>query len=184
MPARTTAPSKKKSTRPAAKKSTTPKSAPKKSAATPAAQLDGFLDKFTPEIAAEARVALRRMRARLPGAQELVYDNYNALAIGFAPSDRSSEAIFSIALFPRWVSLFFLQNGTCLRDPDCYLEGSGNQARHIKLDNGAMIDDPGVQDLIAQALELAETPIDPAQPRRLIIKSVSPKQRPRRPAGR
>ncbi len=122
------------------------------------------------------------MRARLPGACELVYDNYNALAIGFGPGERTSDAIFSIAVFPRWVSLFFLQSGTRLRDPDCFLEGGGNQVRHIKLDHGAMIDDPGVQDLIAQALELATTPIDPAQPRRLIIKSVSAKQRPRRPA--
>ena len=146
------------------------------------AQLDAFLDKYASEIAAEAREGLRRMRARLPGACELVYDNYNALAIGFGPGERTSDAIFSIAVFPRWVSLFFLQSGTRLRDPDCYLEGSGNQVRHIKLDCGAMIDDLGVQDLIAQALELAPVPIDPAQPRRLIIKSVSAKQRPRRPA--
>jgi hypothetical protein len=149
-----------------------------------AAQLDAFLDKYTPEIAADARVALRRMRARLPGAIELVYDNYNALAIGFAPSDRVSDVIFSIAVYPRWVSLFFLQNGTRLRDPDCYLSGSGQKVRHIRLDNGAMIDDPGVQDLIAQALELAPQSIDPRQPRRLIIQSVSAKQRPRRPATR
>jgi hypothetical protein len=178
MTPRKAAPPKKKSARPLLKKSIAKRSA---SAVSPSAQLDAFLDKFTPEIAAEARVALRRMRARLPGAQELVYDNYNALAIGFAPTDRASDAVFSIAVFPRSVSLFFLQNGTCLRDPDCYLEGSGKQARHIKLDNGAMIDDPGVQGLIAQALELAPQPIDPGQPRRLIIKSISPKQRPRRP---
>lgn len=147
-----------------------------------AAQLDAFLDKYHPAIAADTRVALRRMRARLPGAQELVYDNYNALAIGFSPTDRTSDALFSIAVYPRWVSLFFLQNGTRLRDPDCYLAGSGNKVRHIKLDNGAMIDDPGVQNLVAQALELAGKPIDPTQPRRLIIKSVSKKQRPRRPS--
>jgi len=181
MAPRKTAPAKKNHARPALKKSTAKRSA---SGLSPSAQLDAFLDKFTPEIAAEARVALRRMRARLPGAQELVYDNYNALAIGFAPTDRASDALFSIAVFPRWVSLFFLQNGTCLRDPDCYLEGSGKQARHIKLDNGAMIDDPGVQDLIAQALELAPQTIDPGQPRHLIIKSVSAKQRARRPAGK
>ena len=90
-------------------------------AKSPAAQLDAFLDKFTPEVAAQARAALRKMRARLPGATELVYDNYNALAIGFSPTERTSEAIFSIALFPRWVSLFFLQHGTRLRDPEAYL---------------------------------------------------------------
>jgi hypothetical protein len=150
----------------------------------PAVQLDGFLDKFTPEVAAQARTALRKMRARLPGAIELVYDNYNALAIGFSPTDRTSEAIFSIALFPRWVSLFFLMNGTRLRDPAGCLEGGGKQARHIKLKDPALLDSPAVQELIARALELSEKKIDPTQPRRLIIKSISPKQRPRRPAGK
>ena len=77
--------------------------------AEPAAEerLAGFLAKFTPEIAAFAQASLFRMRARLPGAMELVYDNYNALAIGFGPTERSSDAVFSIAVFPRWVSLFF-----------------------------------------------------------------------------
>jgi hypothetical protein len=160
----------------------------KKSAApatgSPERQLDEFLDKFSPEVAADAREALRRMRARLPGAVELVYDNYNALAIGFGPSERTSEAIFSIALFPRWVSLFFLLHGTRLRDPEGHLKGGGHKVRHIKLHNGAMIDDPGVQDLMAQALELAPKAIDAAGKRRLIIKSVAEKQRPRRPAAK
>ncbi|MGB9029695.1 MAG: hypothetical protein WCC27_06205 [Acidobacteriaceae bacterium] len=166
------------------------KSAKKKSAArttaspSPAAQLDGFLDKFTPDVAAQARTALRKMRTRLPGALELVYDNYNALAIGFSPTDRTSDAIFSIALFPRWVSLFFLMNGTRLRDPGACLEGGGNQARHIKLKDPALLDSPAVQELIAQALELSAKQIDPTQPRRLIIKSISPKQRPRRPVSK
>ena len=147
------------------------------------AQLDAFLDQYTPDIAAQARVALRTMRARLPGAVELVYDNYNALAIGFGPSERTSEAIFSIALYPRWVSLFFLINGARLHDPDCYLEGAGNQVRHIKLECAASLDDPAVRELMAQALELSPKAIDPAQRRRLIIKSVSAKQRPRRPSA-
>ena len=74
----------------------------------PEIQLDAFLDKYTPAVATLARACLAKMRARLPGAVQLVYDNYNALAIGFGPSERASEAIFSIALYPRWVTLFFL----------------------------------------------------------------------------
>jgi len=152
-----------------------------RSAPSPQAQLDRFLDKFTPNIAAQARTALRSMRARLPGACELVYDNYNALAIGFSPTERAGDGIFSIALYPRWISLFFLQNGVRLRDPDGLLAGSGNKVRHIVLETPALLETPAVQDLIAQAIELAPKQIDPTQPRRLIIKSVSPKQRPRRP---
>ncbi len=155
----------------------------KRSGPSPEAQLYAFLEKYSPDIADQARQALRRMRARLPGAVELVYDNYNALAIGFSPSERTSEAIFSIALFPRWVSLFFLLDGARLRDPEGYLEGSGNQTRHIKLRNPGMLDDPAVFNLIAQALELAPIAIDSSQPGRLIIQSVSARQRPRRPAA-
>jgi hypothetical protein len=78
--------------------------------------LDAFIDRFTPEVAALARRAIARMRKLTPGAVELVYDNYNALAIGFGATERSSESVFSIALFPSHPSLFFLQ-GAGLPDP-------------------------------------------------------------------
>jgi len=165
----------------ARKKATAAKSANPKKAESPEAQLDVFFAKFLPEVEDTARQALKKMRARLPGAIELVYDNYNALAIGFAPSERASDAIFSVALYPRWVSLFFLMNGTKLRDPERYLKGSGTKVRHIVLRTAATLDDSAVEDLMAQALELSPKQIDAAQPRRLIIKSVSAKQRPRRP---
>jgi hypothetical protein len=64
---------------------------------TPQPQLDGFVDKFTPALAAQERVALKKMSARLPGATLLVYDNYHARAIGFAPGERTAEAVLSLA---------------------------------------------------------------------------------------
>jgi hypothetical protein len=149
---------------------------------TPAQQLRSFLAKFEPCVAASARVAIARLRKRLPGAVEIVYDNYNALAIGFGPSDRASEAIFSIAVFPRWVSLFFLQ-GAKLPDPDKVLKGSGTQVRHIVLSDPKILERPAVKKLMALALKSAKKPPDPKQRRRLIIKSVSAKQRPRRPGS-
>jgi hypothetical protein len=147
---------------------------------TPAQQLGFFLAKFEPRVAASARAALTRLRKRLPGAIELVYDNYNALAIGFGPSDKASEVIFSIAVYPRWVSLFFLQ-GAKLPDPDKVLQGSGTKVRHIVLTEPNALEQPAVKKLMAQALASAQKPLDPKQRRRLIIKSISAKQRPRRP---
>ena len=38
----------------------------------------------------------------------MAYNTFNALVIGFCPGDRASEAILSIALYPRWVNLYFL----------------------------------------------------------------------------
>ena len=157
--------------------------APKDSPPPPRQQLDAFLDKYTPEIAALARRALAKMRARYPAARELVYDNYNALAIGFGPTDRASEAIFSIALYPRWVSLFFLQ-ARRIEDLHGLLKGSGNTARHIMLDPVELLDDPRVQDLMEQAVRTARIPFDPHGTPALIIKSVSARQRPRVPAAK
>lgn len=146
----------------------------------PEEQLDGFIAKYSPAVAAQARDALERLRARLPGAAELVYDNYNALAIGWGPSDRASEVVLSIALFPRWVSLFFM-HGADLPDPHRLLKGSGRQVRHIVLASSHTLDQPAVQELIAAAVARSPVPLDAAHPRRLIIKSVSAKQRARRP---
>ena len=144
------------------------------------AQLDGFLGKFTPEVEAQARAALGRMRARLPGACELVYDNYNALAIAFGANEKMAGVVFSIAVYPRWVSLFFAR-GRELPDPQNLLQGTGNTMRHIVLKDIGLFDTSGVEALIAEALALAAPPIDPAQERRLIIRSISAKQRSRRP---
>jgi hypothetical protein len=150
---------------------------------TPTQELARFLAMYEPGIAATARAALARLRARLPGATEIVYDNYNALAVGFGPGDRPSEAIFSIVVYPRWVSLFFLQ-GARLKDPAKLLRGSGTKVRHIVLREAGDIGLRQVDELIAAALAAAVRPIDAKAQRQLIIKSVSAKQRPRRPGPR
>jgi hypothetical protein len=146
----------------------------------PSASLSGFLAKYSPEIRVVARAALRKMRATIPGSFELVYDNYNALAIGFAPTERASNAVVSIAVYPRWISLFFLQ-ATDLPDPTLLLKGSGKKVRHVVLSSANDIDRPEIQSLIAAAVIRAAIPFNPGARNRLIIKSVSVKQRPRRP---
>jgi hypothetical protein len=148
----------------------------------PKAQLESFIAKFTPDVAAAARQALARIRTLVPGAVEMAYDNYNALAIGFGPTERASEAVMSIAVFPKWVTLCFLQNGPKLHDPKRLLRGSGNVVRHVRLQSPADLDTPDIRALIQDALSRARVRIDPAGRRRLIIKSVSAKQRPRRPS--
>jgi hypothetical protein len=142
---------------------------------TPAKQLDGFLAKYTPEMRAEAKAALRKMRAKLAGAVELVYDNWNGLVIGFGPTERASEAIMSLLLLPGHVTLCFL-HGAKLRDPHKLLQGAGSRVRHIKLTCADDLDAQDIDDLIGLAIAKTEFPAK----RRLIIKAISPKQRPRR----
>jgi len=147
----------------------------------PESQLEGFLEKYTPEIAGLARASLAKMRKRLPGAIEMVYDNYNALVIGFGPSERPSDAILSIAIYPRWINLFFIQ-GKKLRDPEKLLKGSGNQVRSLVLESAGTLDNPAVEDLLAEAVERSAAPFDFTQKRKLMIRAAALKQRPRRPA--
>lgn len=144
----------------------------------PSRQFSEFLGKYNADIQKTARAVLAKMRKRSPGTIEMVYDNYNGLVIGFGPTERPSEAIFSIILLPRWVTLCFLQ-GAKLRDPQRRLSGSGNQVRHIRLENAGTLDEPAIMELMDQAL-MNGKPFTESK-RRLIIKSISPKQRPRRP---
>ena len=127
-----------------------------------------------------AKTVLKKMRARLPGAVELVYDNYNALVVGFGPNERASDAIFSIALYPRWINLFFLY-GASLPDPHRILKGSGKQVRSLTINDAADLDKSEVRELMEAALKNADPPIDPKQKRRMTIRAVSAKQRPRIP---
>ena len=149
--------------------------------ASPQAQLAGFLAKYTGDVAAQAVEALERLRAQVPGAVEMVYDNYNALVIGFGATERASEAVLSIAVMPRWVDLCFL-TGTKVPDPEGLLRGSGSVARHIVLGEPADIDTPAVSQLIAHAVATSAHPFGMACEGRMVIKSISARQRPRRPA--
>jgi len=150
------------------------------SSASPAKQLDRFLAEYTPAIVRQTRAALAKMRKLLPaGTVEMVYDNYNALVIGFGATDRASEAVCSLAIFPEWVTLCFMW-GKKLPDPKKLLNGGGNQVRHVRLADGVTLDDAPVKELIAQAVKRSATPFDATGRRTMIIKSVSPKRRPRR----
>ncbi len=148
----------------------------------PAAQLNSFFAKYTPAMAAAGKAVRAKMRRRLPGAFELVYDNYNALVIGFGATERPSEATFSLAFFPDHMSLCFLRGALDLADPHKLLRGGGKRVRHIRLQGPATLDEPAVQDLISQALAITLFRPAPSKTGRLIIRSVSAKQRPRRPA--
>lgn len=146
------------------------------------ARLAECIAKYSPEVRAVAEAALKKMRVCLPGAVETVYDNYNALAIAFGPTDRRPDVVCSITLYPRWVSLFFAR-GASLPDPEKMLKGSGTTVRHIVLEDASVLDQPAVRTLLARAVDAAGTRFDPSAAPRVVIKSVAKTRRPRRPAA-
>lgn len=147
---------------------------------TPEKQLAAFIAKFTPDMAKRIRAARAKMRKRVPHAIEMVYDNYNFFVIGYGPNDKPGDAIFSLAAQAKGLSLCFLQ-GAKLPDPKRLLRGSGNVVRNIRLETADTLDLPDVEALIKAALKHAKTPLTADSQHQLIIKSVSAKQRPRRP---
>jgi hypothetical protein len=116
----------------------------------------------------------------MPTAIELIYDNYNALAIGFASSERKSDAIVSLAVYARGVNLYFIY-GAALADPQHLLIGNGTQGRFVRLESAAMLDRPEIDDLLAAAIAEGDTPLPRNGRGYTVIKSVSPRRRSRRP---
>ena len=148
---------------------------------TPAAQLKSFMAKFTPAMHAEFKKAHAKMRTLVPGAHEMVYDNWNGLVIGFGPTDRPSEAVVSIVCLPDHVTICFLR-GKKMPDPQKMLLGGGTTVRHIKMKSVKELDSKPVRNFIKLAIDGAHPPFDPERKNTLVIRAISAKQRPRRPS--
>ena len=147
------------------------------------AQLEAFVAKFGPKDQQRIRAIRKAMRRRFPTANELVYDNYNFLVIGYSPTERPSDGIVSIAAGANGVGLCFI-HGAALPDPKNLLLGSGRQTRFIRLDSADVLGRPDVEALVAAAIARARTPLPASGRGTLIVRSVSVKQRPRRKPAR
>jgi len=142
-------------------------------------QLEIFIDKFDSKNAALIRSTRKTLRKRLPAANELVYDNYNFFVIGYCSTERPSDCIVSIAAAANGVGLSFYY-GASLPDPLKLLLGSGSQNRFIRIESAATLAHPGVEELITAAIAQAERPLPASGRGKLVIRSISKKQKPRR----
>ena len=142
-------------------------------------QLNRFIDKFEPNHQGIIRAVRKALRKRLPAANELAYDNYNFLALGYCSTARPSDAIVSIAAAANGVGLCFI-HGASLPDPQKILLGSGKQTRFIRVESAEILARPEVEALIAASIARAKTPLPSSGRGKLIIQSISAKQKPRR----
>jgi hypothetical protein len=149
----------------------------------PEAALASFVAKFDPELQTSIRQVRRALRKRLPAGNELVYDNYNFFVIGYCASERATDAVLSMVADRKGVRLAFPYTGSRLPDPHKLLRGSGTQNRALTLDSAATLNRPEVEALIVASIKLCKTPMPEAGKGKLIIRSVSAKQRPRRKAS-
>jgi hypothetical protein len=91
-----------------------------------------FLKPFPEEIR-ETAFWLRDFVWELyPKTNELIYDNYNALAFGWSPTDRVGHTFCSIAVGRTSHNIHFgFYWGSQIADPEKKLLGNGNQYRYI-----------------------------------------------------
>jgi hypothetical protein len=144
------------------------------------ARFSAFLSRFPPEIVALVKRCLPKLRRAFPGAHQLVYDYSSSLVVAFGMSERGYEAIVAIAIFPRWVRLYFDKS---LPDPKGLLEGSGGKVRSVTLEAASDFDHEDVQALIKAAIKHSGVTFPRTGSTRMIIKSESKKRGPKRKAA-
>ncbi len=67
-----------------------------------------------------------------PEANELIYDNYNAVAFGWSPTDKVGHLFSTIAVGRSTYQVHFgFYWGSALTDPEKMLQGKGTQYRYI-----------------------------------------------------
>jgi len=95
-----------------------------------------FLKPFSPEVQ-HTVLSLREFVWDLyPQTNELLYDNYNALAFGWSPTDRVSHTFCSIAVGRTSKNVHFgFYWGAEISDPKKILIGEGKQYRYILVPN-------------------------------------------------
>ena len=71
-----------------------------------------------------------------PHCNELIYDNYNAVAFGWSPTDKLGQTFCSIAAYRTNHNIHFgFYWGNEIADPEKKLLGNGNQYRYILVDD-------------------------------------------------
>ncbi|HUS01550.1 MAG TPA: hypothetical protein VMY77_07480 [Chitinophagaceae bacterium] len=122
-----------------------------------------------------------------PLANELIYDNYNAVAFGWSPTDKVGHTICSIALGRSSKNVHFgFYWGNELSDPDRILLGEGNQYRYILVTDKKLFPKKYITKLVKEAYANSLSKVKDQKQiieGRTIVKSISEKKRPGKAAG-
>lgn len=144
---------------------------------TPDALLRSFLESIDPRTQKLFRAVRTALRKRFPTANELAYDYSSHVVISYAPTDRGIESIVSIDARPDGVRLYF-NHGPRLSDPRKLLQGTGKQARFIRVESVDQLVQPDIEALIRAATDLAVVPLPSKGKGKLIIRGSAAKARP------
>ena len=116
-----------------------------------------------------------------PQTNELIYDNYNALAFGWSPTEKVGHTFCSIAVGRTSKNIHFgFYWGSELSDPDKILLGQGCQYRYILVTDKSEFPKTSINKLVEEAYANSLAKVkDPKQivQGQTIVKSISEKKR-------
>lgn len=100
--------------------------------------LKKFLKPFSKDVQDNALALRKWVWEMYPDSNELIYDNYNALAFGWSPTDSAGDVFCSIAVYGRISQPgsklnFGFNRGSEINDPKNLLNGNGSLYRFIRV---------------------------------------------------
>ncbi len=121
----------------------------------PNPQLKTFLQPYSAEIQSLAMNLRDFITELVPEANELIWDNYNALAIAYSKSDKLKDAFCHIAVYSKHVNFGF-NRGAELSGSSIKLNGKGKLIRHISVKNFDAFPKEAIQKMIWEAAGISE----------------------------
>jgi len=143
----------------------------------PSVALRGLLAAYDPAIGRPYLSARTAVLAAAPGANELIYDAYNAVTTAYSFTERLSEAFCHVAAYRAYVNLGF-NRGARLPDPERILIGKGARIRHVRISTAADLANPALVALLrAAVLQGRDASRGTAGDARAIVKAVYARKR-------
>ena len=146
---------------------------------TPNPQLANFIKPYD-EAIQELALQLRDFVTQLvPQANELIWDNYNAVAIAYSKSEKLKDAFCHIALYAKHVNFGF-NRGAELSPTAIKLAGKGKLIRHISVKDFESFPKEEIEKMVWEAVGISEK-INPklihtTQEPKSIVMSISEKK--------
>jgi hypothetical protein len=141
-----------------------------------------FMKTFPPEVRERALWLRDFIWDLYPQANELIYDNYNALAVGWSPTEKMGQIFCSFAIYRgvNYNTHFGFYWGSELSDPQKLLIGDGKQYRYLLVNDIAAFPQQEIKKLLDEAWQNSLAKVkDPKQltQGKTIVKMVSDNKR-------
>ncbi|SEJ83062.1 hypothetical protein SAMN05192553_1235 [Cyclobacterium xiamenense] len=124
----------------------------------------------------------------VPQANELIYDNYNAVSMGYSKSEKLKDAFCHIAVYSGHVNFGF-NRGAELTKKEVKLNGNGKLIRHIAVKDIKSFPKQEITRMIWEAVEISEK-MNPElinenkKPKSIVMSISEKKNRPNKKASR